>query len=99
MYYIAAEAAKDTDPVLAIGYLNKVRQNRGLTNLPTTLNATAIQDEIRKEYWKEFPLEGQMFYYYKRMGSTVVPGSSPANNYPQARYILPLPANEIEFGG
>ncbi len=100
MYYIAAECLIATDPQKAILYLNTVRQNRGISAiLPNSLTAAAIQTEIRKEYWKEFPLEGQMFHYYKRTGATSIPGSLPANAYPQDRYVLPLPANEIEFGG
>jgi len=95
MYYIAAESLINSDPITAIDHINTVRTRRLLTALPTNLNATAIQDEIRKEYWKEFPLEGQMFYYYKRTGATSIPGTT---SYPQERYVLPLPVSEVEFG-
>lgn len=97
MFYIAAECLIDSDPEKAISYVNAVRQRRLLPALATSLNAATIQDEIRKEYWKEFPLEGQMFYYYKRKGATAVPGVS--GTFSQDRYVLPLPVSEVEFGG
>lgn len=97
MYYIAAECLKDTDPLKAIAYLTTVRAARGVT---ATINAAStavqIQEEIRKEYWKEMPSEGQFFFYHKRMNSTAVPGVS--GSYPPARYVLPLPQLETEFG-
>lgn len=97
MYYIAAECLADTDPQRALQYLTSVRTARGI-NSPynTGLSGDQIRDEIRKEYRKEFPLEGQMFYYYKRVNSTTIPGVTGAYN--TARYVLPLPPNEIEFG-
>ncbi|NII29069.1 RagB/SusD family nutrient uptake outer membrane protein [Pseudoflavitalea sp. X16] len=97
MYYIAAECLKETNPAKAIEYLTTVRSNRGITApLSSTLTAVQIQDELRKEYRKEFPSEGQMFFYYKRVNSTSVPGVSGA--YPTARYVVPLPPAEVEFG-
>jgi hypothetical protein len=60
MYYIAAEA--QTDKTLAFGYLNTVRKNRGLLDLPLT---AVIATEIRNEYKREFYGEGQLFFYYK----------------------------------
>lgn len=95
MYYIAAECLIDTDPVAAIDLINIVRTKRLLAALPTSLNATSIHNEIRKEYWKEFPLEGQMFYYYKRTGAASIPGVA---SFAQNRYVLPLPVSEVEFG-
>ncbi|TDQ06316.1 RagB/SusD family nutrient uptake outer membrane protein [Pedobacter metabolipauper] len=97
MYYIAAECLKDTDPATAIGYLTTVRQARGITAVISAASTSAqIQEEIRKEYWKETPSEGQFFFYHKRMNSTTVPGVS--GTYPPARYVLPLPQLETEFG-
>lgn len=99
MYYIAAECLVATNPSKAVDYLNVVRASRKAPGtLSNTLTGAALENEIRKEYWKEFPLEGQMFHYYKRKGATVVPGSTPTNAYPQTRYVLPLPVAEIEFG-
>lgn len=97
MYYIAAECLKESDPAKAAEYLNVVRSSRGISvTIPGSYTAPQIQDEIRKEYWKEFPLEGQMFYYYKRLNSTSIPGVT--GTFPTARYVLPLPPDELEFG-
>jgi hypothetical protein len=97
MYYIAAEALKTTKPDSAVFYLNAVRTARSISaKLPATLSAAQIQDEIRKEYWKEMPLEGQMFFYYKRNNTLAIPGKT--DNFNQTLYTIPLPPTEIEFG-
>ena len=46
-----------------MAYLNKIRAYRGLKALT---DDSTLQNEIYKEYCKEFLNEGQMFYYYKR---------------------------------
>lgn len=97
MYYIAAEALKTSRPDSAVFYLNAVRAARSVTTkLSASLNAADIQNEIRKEYWKEMPLEGQMFYYYKRTNSLSIPGKTDA--FDRTLYTIPLPPSEIEFG-
>jgi hypothetical protein len=52
--------------------------------------------EIAKEYIKEFYAEGQLFFYYKRLGTLPVPRS--AVTMTAQTYVFPLPDNEIEFG-
>lgn len=97
MYYIAAECVKDSDGAQAITYLNAVRDARGiLEGLPPTLSADEIQQEIFKEYEKEFLCEGQLFYYYKRVNAASMRFSGAVNG--DAVYVLPRPDNEIEFG-
>lgn len=98
MYYIAAEALVSKDSIAqAVTYLNEVRTNRNISNpLQENLSAADVQNEIYKEYRKEMVGEGQLFFYYKRMGYTSIPGSavSASDNV----YVLPMPDNEIEFG-
>lgn len=93
MYYIAAECAPD--PGQAIEYINSVRRNRGLSDLLSTVN---LNDEIRKEYRKEFWGEGQTFFYYKRNAIATIPGS--ANNVDvqmnALKYVVPLPLSETQ---
>ena len=99
IYYIAAEAEKETNPARAIELLNEVRENRNITGddlLPDNLTAVEIQDEIFKEYRKEFLGEGQLFFYYKRLNIPSIEGASVAAN--NAVYVWPMPDNEIEFG-
>lgn len=99
-WYIAAECLKDSKPTEAIALLNTVRENRGLSLFPLAddLTAAQIQEEIFKEYRKEFIGErGELFFYYKRLnlpeikGAAVRPGKSV--------YVLPIPSNDQEFGG
>jgi hypothetical protein len=96
-YYIAAEVLKESNPTRAIELLNLVREARNLSlyPLPETLTTEEIQDEIGKEYRKEFLAEGQMFYYYKRLDANRIEG---AGVNAQSVYVLPMPDNEIEFG-
>ncbi|PTN05928.1 RagB/SusD family nutrient uptake outer membrane protein [Mangrovibacterium marinum] len=99
IYYIAAEAEKETNPARAVELLNEVRSYRNISTdneLPESLTATEIQEEIFKEYRKEFLGEGQLFFYYKRLNIGTIEGSSVAAN--NAVYVWPMPDNEVEFG-
>jgi starch-binding outer membrane protein, SusD/RagB family len=95
MYYIAAEC--ESDPVAAFGYINTVRYNRGLTDLPAT---AVLETEIRKEYQKEFYGEGQLFFYYKRKNQVSVPrGGATSGNFTMSAktYVVPLPKSESDY--
>ena len=95
-YYIAAEILKESDPDRAIELLNLVREARNLEFAPlSNLTAEQIQEEVGKEYRKEFLAEGQMFFYYKRLDATRIEG---AGVNAQSIYVLPMPDTEIEFG-
>ncbi|MBR6285486.1 MAG: RagB/SusD family nutrient uptake outer membrane protein, partial [Bacteroidaceae bacterium] len=98
-YYIAAECLKDTAPEKAIAILEKVRTNRhlDLSPLPTTLTSAEIQNEIFKEYRKEFMGEGQLFFYYKRLNATDINGSPQKGS--KSVYVMPIPSTDQEFGG
>ena len=98
-YYIAAECLKDSDPQRAIELLNEIRSNRGLSNnlLPETLTSEQINEEIYKEYRKEFLGEGQLFFYYKRLNSSDIKGAAVSGS--KAVYVMPIPSNDAEFGG
>lgn len=101
MYYILAEAYNEkNDQAAAVGFLNTVRRNRAIQStfdLATTLTKDEVNAEIEKEYRKEFVSEGQLFYYYKRLGKTSIVGTSKAMD--NTVYVLPMPLNEIEMGG
>jgi len=94
MYYIAAEAT--TDLTEASTLVNEIRINRGLPALTSPFTETVRMQEIAKEYTKEFYAEGQLFFYYKRLGILPVPRS--AVTMTAATYVFPLPDTEIEFG-
>lgn len=106
-YYIAAECAlqQNGDVESAAGYLNTVRQHRGLTVelVGSMLTSDEMQNEIYKEYAKEFCCEGQLFFYFKRRNMPQIPvtsavGSNVVTTYVTPDYVLPLPDDEIEYG-
>lgn len=89
----------DGNKVKAIEALNRVRNNRGLSSmeLETTLSQEEAWEELTKEWRKEFMGDGQMFFYYKRIGSTSIPYASGTAD--DKVYVLPLPQQEVDFGG
>jgi len=99
MYYIAAEASFEGNPSKALNYFNEVRRNRGIGTTLATDSYTEFMDELVKEARKEWYGEGQIFHMYKRLNRSIpaqTGGLIPASS---AMYILPLPNDEIEFGG
>jgi len=62
------------------------------------LNAEQIQNEIYKEYRKEFIAEhGELFFYYKRLNINEIKGASIRGS--KSVFVLPIPSNDQEFGG
>ena len=97
MYYIAAECLKETNAQAAVDYLNYVRLNRAQTTvIPATYTPAQIQNEIFKEYRREFICEGQLFYYYKRLNSPTIDYTTATGN--NTIYVFPKPDQEIEYG-
>lgn len=94
MNYILAETAGTVSE--GIGYLNAVRQVRGLPALATTGTASYLEAEIQKEYRKDLYAEGQLFYYYKR--KNVMRMQFMTADIPSlAIYTLPIPLLELEY--
>ncbi len=91
LYYIASEASTDKADKLSL--INEMRKNRGLPALSEALSLDDIDKEIAKEYQKEFYQEGQLFYYYKRKKYAKIGNLT----IDPTVYVLPLPADEIEF--
>ena len=75
--------------------LNVVREKRGLYTPLADLTVGQVQDEIKKEYRKEFLGEGEIFYYYKRTGVTSIQNFSEMTD---ADYLLPYPDMETSAG-
>jgi hypothetical protein len=93
-YLIAAEASTVTADKFQ--YLNAVRNARQLTSLSTTAN---FATELTREYQKEFFGEGQLFFYYKRLGTaTIDNGSATTGTITMTKdmYVLPLPESETD---
>ena len=94
LFYIAAESAPT--PELGVVYLDSVRTVRQLPKLGP-VSAAVLDAEILKEYRKELYGEGQLWFYYKRKNTVTIPDGS-GNPMTEAKYLFPLPLNEIEFG-
>lgn len=105
MYYMAAEclnaAGKKKEAVDMLNTVRKARNIDPLNDLKPTLSQAEIQQEVEKEYRKEFLGEGQAFYLYKRLGHTEIPtpksGVSVATS--ETVYVLQIPEDEINVGG
>ncbi|WP_432714621.1 RagB/SusD family nutrient uptake outer membrane protein [Pedobacter sp.] len=98
MYYIAAESYALTNPTKAVDYLNKVRKSRGIIADITSTDPNVFKEELTKEYRKELLMEGQLFFYYKRLGKTTFTGLGSTVVADDKIYVLPYPTSEIEFG-
>lgn len=93
LYLIAAECANGKD---AYGYLNKLRNHRGLVSIEETQD---IENYIYQEYRREFLGEGQLFFYYKRkLFDAVGAEDNVGIEDLKAVYNLPIPTSEIDFG-
>lgn len=93
MYYILAETEKDE--AKALGYLNTVLNHRGVASLAEGID---IQEEILKEYRKEFYGEGQLWFYHKRKKIARVLSAQVSNNngtIPSTAWVLPIPDDEF----
>lgn len=99
MFYIASEALYDTDPATAVELFDIVRARRGISAPLNVANKNEFLNELVKEIRKETFAEGQVFFAYKRLNKNIIGPSGttiPASNN---IFVLPLPDDEIEFGG
>lgn len=96
IYYMAAECkSAKGDYNGAIKLINNVRNNRGISagkDLPNGLTKEEIAKEIEKEWRKEFIGEGQLFYFYKRLGYIEIENSPKVGS--DDIYVIPIPEAE-----
>lgn len=99
MYYIASEYYSQNNMTKAISLLEKVRVSRRIVQaLPATMDLATYNNELLKEYRKEYVAEGQLFFFYKRKGFKQLPNYTSAVDLDDKVYMLPFPASEVEFG-
>lgn len=93
MYLIAAEAQSDV-LVNGTSYVNILRSNRGIS---TTLPALT-QELLIYEYIRELYGEGQLFFLYKRLNTTIIRSATPSlNTLPGSNvFVVPLPDSETD---
>lgn len=92
MYLIAAESQS---AVLASGisFINTLRKNRGIAAL-----SALTEESLKYEYIRELYGEGQLFFMYKRMYSTIIRSYAPDNNPEPGDqiFVVPLPDSEMD---
>ncbi len=100
MYLIAAECMAKTELSTAVSLLETLHLKRESANLGEIVDEETLMIEIQKEYQREFVGEGQLFYFYKRLGILEITGDAGAKFYmDDKKYTFPLPEDEIQFGG
>lgn len=96
MYYIAAECG---GAGAGLARLNEARKQRGLAQLPAGMDDASFQNEIFKEYQKEFYCEGILFYYYKRLNKAQMLTNDNVSTFDNPTYVFPIPEAEKKFLG
>ncbi len=99
IFYIAAECLANQ---LGWNMFNAVRNARNIISDPSMPppfpgSVTALNEEIMKEYRKEFYGEGQLYYYYKRRGINVVPSAIDETGDRTITMRLPIPLKELDY--
>ena len=99
---VLSEDTEVLDEVVVIGYgakteLQKLRNARNAKEALIANSPAELEDVIVNDARREFMCEGQLFYFYKRLGRKVVDESG---NYTMTEkdFVLPLPDVELEFG-
>jgi hypothetical protein len=101
-YLIAAESLIGVDNGTVVELINFLRDKRGnppSSHVPQEISEDALRYIVQQEYRREFSQEGQLFFYYKRRGVERISGApSVVGEMTNARYTLPYPVAEQEFG-
>lgn len=97
MYYYVCEYLMDTDLNCAKKELQKLRDARNAKEALVANSAADLENIIVNDARREFMCEGQMFYFYKRLGRKVVDESG-KYTMTEKDFVLPLPDVELEFG-
>lgn len=98
MYYIAAEATFDSDPVKATAYVDSVRFHRGIgTELPKTISKPDFIKKLVDEARKEFYGESQIFYMHKRLNRDIINTNGMIYPASDKIFVFPLPLDELGY--
>lgn len=94
LFYAIAEAENN------VAYLDSVRLNRGIKAVADAKPSYDLLTETTNEYIREFKLEGQLFFYYKRIFATSIQSATSATStvsMSKNNYVLPVPEAEIDW--
>ncbi|MFR3330256.1 MAG: RagB/SusD family nutrient uptake outer membrane protein [Odoribacter splanchnicus] len=94
MCYIMAECSWETDRTAAESYLNYIRQKRGCRS---SLEPADTQEKFNKlilrDFRREFYGEGQLFFFYKRLGLEGIRMSNTTIKYDN-KFVFPIPESD-----
>lgn len=92
LYYAIAEAEED------VAYVNTVRSKRNIKRVEDVRPAYDIEEEVQNEFRREMHNEGQIFFFYKRKNLSSIPSGSSTGTVSMspAKYVIPVPADEID---
>lgn len=96
MYYILSECYFEKDVEQAKKYLNIVREARGCeSELPNVKTQSDFNKLILQDFRREMYGEGQLFFFYKRLGMDAIGDESTMVSY-GTKYVFPIPeSNDI----
>ena len=102
IYLMAAECTDDLTE--SIGYINEIRNNRNCVDLNLQPGDTkeSIQQYITNEFIREVIGEGQLYFYYKRLGmEEILSGTEFSEDrwlesINLQNYVWPLPKTETD---
>jgi len=102
VYLIAAESASNLEE--SKGYLEEIWRNRNFNlGRPTITDISELARAIEWESRRELLAEGQMFYFYKRRATNLIPNgdntgvSTTYITMNLNNYVVPLPDSETQF--
>ncbi|RZK79124.1 MAG: RagB/SusD family nutrient uptake outer membrane protein, partial [Pedobacter sp.] len=98
MYYIAAEASFDTNPVQATAYVDSVRFHRGIgTEIPKSITKGDFIKKLVEEARKELYGESQIFFMHKRLNRDIINVNGMIYPASDKIFVFPLPLDELGY--
>ncbi|WP_276088589.1 RagB/SusD family nutrient uptake outer membrane protein [Pedobacter sp. JY14-1] len=98
MYYIAAEASFDSDPVKATALVDSVRVHRGIGQaIPKNISRPDFIKKLVEEARKEFFGESQIFYMHKRLNREIINTNGLIYPASDKIFVFPIPVDEIAY--
>lgn len=95
VYYIAAEAICSKNIVEAQGYIEKVKDGRGVSVDLSSLDKDGLVNMIVNDAQRELSGEGQVFFMFKRLNRQVLNYSGTTGSSVVKKPILPTEANFV----
>lgn len=98
LYYIAAEASFDADPISATALVDTVRRHRGIGEpLPKNISKSDFINKLVGEARKEFYGESQIFYMHKRLNREVINANGLIYPASSGIFVFPIPVDEQAY--